>query len=50
MAAQGFTAIGLDVGAQKTMIVAEDGEIIRTSTGIPTFIYGHYHIYLHFDN
>lgn len=28
-----LTAIGFDIGSQKTMIVAEDGEIIRTSTG-----------------
>lgn len=33
MASAAFTAIGLDLGAQKTMIVADDGEIIRTSTG-----------------
>ena len=26
-------AVGLDLGSQKTMIVAEDGEIIRTETG-----------------
>jgi heat shock protein 4 len=28
-----LTAVGFDIGSQKTMIVAEDGEIIRTSTG-----------------
>ncbi len=26
-------AVGLDLGSQKTMIVADDGEIIRTDTG-----------------
>lgn len=33
MASSAFTAVGLDLGSQKTMIVADDGEIIRTSTG-----------------
>lgn len=27
------TAVGLDIGSQKTMIVADDGEIVRTDTG-----------------
>lgn len=34
MASSPYTAVGLDLGSQKTMIVADDGEIIRTSTGM----------------
>jgi hypothetical protein len=33
MTSTGVTAIGFDLGSQKTMIVAEDAEIVRTSTG-----------------
>jgi activator of 2-hydroxyglutaryl-CoA dehydratase len=29
-----ITAVGLDLGSQKTMVVMEDGEIVRTDTGI----------------
>lgn len=32
-----FVGVGYDIGSQKTIIVAEDGEIIRTSTGKLTY-------------
>ena len=38
MASSAFTVVGLDLGAQKTMIVSDDGEIIRTSTGKDQYI------------
>jgi hypothetical protein len=28
-----ISAVGVDLGSLKTMVVADDGEIIRTSTG-----------------
>ena len=40
------TTIGIDIGSQKTILVADDGEIVRTSTGsvsFPTLISYHGH-------
>lgn len=28
-----YHAVGIDFGSQKTMVVADDGEIVRTDTG-----------------
>lgn len=30
-------SIGIDIGSQKTILVADDGEIVRTSTGSVSF-------------
>lgn len=32
-----ITTVGIDIGSQKTILVADDGEIVRTSTGSVSF-------------